>query len=77
MYGTVVPFDRSFLIVGGNNGNGQLNTIYKYLVYEEEWEELNTRLPRAAEKLTAMVIGWEQRLLFPTCQGQGQGQGQV
>ena len=72
-YGTLVPTNEgSFLIVGGNNGIDQLDTIYKYQVDEDNWKLLEKKLPRKAEKLTAMMIGWELRHLFPTCNG-GQG----
>ena len=64
----MVPLiEGSFLIVGGSSENGPLDTIYKYLVYEDKWELLDTSLPRKSEKLTAMMIGWEFRDLFPTC----------
>ena len=69
-YGTVAPTnDGSFLIVGGNYGNGQLDTIYKYSVDGERWDLLPKRLPRRAEKLTAMMIGWQLGAQFPTCNG--------
>ena len=66
-FGTVVRTRRSFLIVGGNDGNGQLDTIYKYLAREGKWRELTVKLPRPAEKLTATIVGWDVMQEIPGC----------
>ena len=54
----MVPFEDSFLIVGGRRGTGEpINNIYKYQVEDGSWKVLEAKLPRKASQLTAMMVG--------------------
>ena len=70
IYGAyAVPYEDSFLIVGGGgsdvSGTGFLDTIYKYEADTDSWAMLDTRLPRPTVWTMAMLVDSE---IFPPCQ---------
>jgi N-acetylneuraminic acid mutarotase len=69
IYGsTVVPYEDSFLLVGGYNGNAEgerkLNTIYKYDVANDSWRLLTPHLAEVKYHVTAVMV---DRAMFPDC----------
>ena len=56
-FAAVIPFDSTFLIIGGYNGNGVYSDkVYKYTA-EGEWQEMpSMKLSEAKSELTAMMV---------------------
>ncbi len=53
----VVPFDDSFIIVGGEMGGGNKNeSIYKYELETENWTKLPGALSLPANEMAAMMV---------------------
>jgi hypothetical protein len=58
---TVVPYDDSFLLVGGRTnltGNAYLSTIYHYKP-DDHWNTLDARLKEGKYGVIAMLVGRE------------------
>ena len=62
--GAVVPYGDTFLIVGGNDGTGPMDTIYYYEVDTESWSELDATLSSATSQLEATSVDIND---FPSC----------
>ena len=63
-YGTVVPVDDTFLIVGGMHCYMFLDTIYRYERDSDSWTRLDTELPGYVAAPVAMMVDID---IFPTC----------
>ena len=59
-YGTAVPFEDSFLVVGGYD----LDTIYKYEQETDTFELMESRLPYPVENPIAILVDVD---IFPSC----------
>ena len=65
MEATAVPFQDSFLIVGGVVSGGSLSDlIYRYDVGTDSWELADARLPAAASGVAATMVN---SYIFPPC----------
>ena len=62
--GAVVPYEDTFLIVGGHDGSNSLDTIYYYEVDSESWSELDATLSSPSSQLEATEVDIN---IFPTC----------
>ena len=52
-----VDHEESFMIFGGNTGsNSKLNKIYKYNTDGGQWDEVDTTMSQAKDRLTAIKI---------------------
>ena len=61
----VVPYDDSFLIVGGYNANdGYIQDIYQYDAANDEWIELEAKLKTPRSHHVALLV---KPSLFPEC----------
>ena len=62
--GAVVPYEASFLILGGESSSGdRLDTIYKYEVATDSWTLLTATLPNPTTNLRATSVDIS---IFPT-----------
>ena len=53
---TVVPYESTFLVVGGDTGNGYSDKVYLYTA-SGQWEEMtNMRLAEAKDQVAAMLV---------------------
>ena len=56
----VVPFEETFLIIGGYDGtNGvYIDKVYRYTTAEGDWQEMppSMKLSEAKSHLTAMIV---------------------
>ena len=59
-YGTAVPFEDSFLVVGGYG----LDTIYKYEQETDTFELMESRLPYPVDGPIAILVDVD---IFPSC----------
>ena len=66
MYGaTSVPYEDSFLLLGGAILTGYSDAILRYRPQTESWTLLDTKMPRAAYGMTAVMV---KRDIFPECE---------
>ena len=63
-YGTVVPLEESFLIVGGFHGLEYLDTIWRYEKDSDTWTRLEVILPGVVIAPIAMMVDID---IFPSC----------
>ena len=62
---SVVPYDDSFFLVGGYNGNdGYIGEIYRYSAASDEWIELKAKLKTPRSHHVSLLV---QQSLFPAC----------
>ena len=61
--GAVVPYEDSFLIVGGESGDARLDTIYKYEPSTDSWTLLQATWPNPSSNLRATSVDIS---IFPT-----------
>jgi hypothetical protein len=59
----VIPFENTFLLVGGYNGT-QMTEIVKYTRIGEKWEVLPQTLKAAGYNFFSMMVDTD---LFPGC----------
>ena len=54
----VVPFEETFLIIGGSKGGSDYSDkVYKYTATEGDWQEMpSMKLSEAKEGVTAMIV---------------------
>ena len=62
---TVVPFQESFLIVGGVSDGSLSDLIYRYDTGTDSWELDDARLPVAASGVAATMV---YSYIFPACE---------
>jgi len=61
---SVVPFNNTFLVVGGF-GNGEYSgNIYQYIVADDDWFKMDTELKTPRSRHVALLV---QQSLFPDC----------
>ena len=63
-YAASVPYDNSFLLIGGRDANGYLADIYKYNPDNDEWTRLESELKTRRRSHVALLI---PQSLFPEC----------
>ena len=58
-YAAVVPFEETFLIIGGTKGGPRgpfSSKVYKYTTAEGDWQEMPFKLSEGKFELTAMMV---------------------
>ena len=68
-YASAVPYDNSFLLVGGYNGlvdgvGGDTSDVYQYIAETDEWVLLATKLETPRQRHVALLV---EQSLFPEC----------
>ena len=55
----VVPFEETFLIIGGYDGTNEVfsSKVYKYTTAEGDWQEMpSMKLSEPKQSVTAMIV---------------------
>ena len=72
---TVVPFDETFLLVGGflsDDRPSYSDSIYKYEKQDDSWTLLDTKIPFRVSNPIALMVDID---IFPSCSGEVESSG--
>ena len=59
-----VPYQNSFLLVGGYDGDMYIGDIYQYSAEGDQWLEMDSRLKTPRSEHAALLV---RQSLFPEC----------
>ena len=60
----VVPFNNTFLLVGGYSHGEYVGNIYQYIAADDDWFKMDTELKTPRARSVALLV---QPSLFPEC----------